>query len=229
MSGRLLQQPDRPQDRADDLESFVHIIVYLAFRYQESAIPDVDLARVMAAVYDQYVDSDIPTGGVGKTAFFRKDQGNLDPRVVNASFPAPLAGLINDLRSVFFDLYSPEPPHPKTFHSAVKAQRMLAEIEAHTKRVADTLQGLNESSEELLEAFDQALSRVDWPKGENAKPAVDRLPRTYKAELTTQIEHSRQRESQITKRKFDGGDENGGDSSNKRPHSMVDRDRAEKL
>lgn len=148
MSGRLLQEPDRPQGHADDLEGFVHVIVYLAFRYQKSTIPDVDLARILAEVYDQCVDSDVPTGGEGKKAFFQGSK--LDQDVVNASFPAPLADLISDFRDVFSDIYPSKPSAPRTYFSMTKKQKRLAEIEAHTKRVADTLKALNDSSWQFL-------------------------------------------------------------------------------
>lgn len=211
MSGRLLQKPDRPQDRADDLESFVHVIVYLVFRCQKSVIPDIDLARTMAAVYDQFVDSNIPAGGEGKRAFFLGSEGKLEPRVVNASFPAPLADLIDDLRESFAVLYWPKPLDPRRFFSAVEKQKRLAEIEDHEKRVTDASKALNNSSEKLLGLFDDALARDDWPEGENAKPAVDRLPRTaYKTGVATQIDPSEYCGSHVTKRKLygDGDDSN---------------------
>ncbi|EIM81458.1 uncharacterized protein STEHIDRAFT_161648 [Stereum hirsutum FP-91666 SS1] len=217
MSGRLLQGPDRPQDRVDDLEGFVHAIVYLAFRYQKSTIPDVDLARITAEVYDQYVDSGIPKGGEGKKAFF---QGStLDQDVVDASFPAPLADLISDLRDVFSYIYSSKPSVPRTYFSATKKQKRLAEIEAHTKRVADTLKALNDSSNELVEVFTHSLKRADWPRGDNVNTAMDHLPRTRNTGMMTQIDTGRQLKFHVPKRKRDGDS-----SSFKRIQSMVNRD-----
>lgn len=78
MSTRLLQEPTEEQDRADYLEAFVHVPVYLAFRFQKSSVLAHDLARIMATIYDQQVDSDIPKGGMGKMAFFRGDLEHLE-------------------------------------------------------------------------------------------------------------------------------------------------------
>lgn len=114
MSGVSLRYPFKPNDLADDLESFVHIVCYNALRFhrhnmsrpevnlrlQEAALKDANLKNETLAkwislmYYDSTTDvGDIPVGGRDK--LMRIQAGDAGFKMQNDN--SPLAVLINDL------------------------------------------------------------------------------------------------------------------------------------
>ncbi|KAH8998184.1 hypothetical protein EDB92DRAFT_1337114 [Lactarius akahatsu] len=101
---RLRNPSMRPHEVSDDLESFFWVLLYMVVKCR--SVGKIDLSQDMQSVFDQSEDMDddgIIRGGRGKLHCLR--QGVLGPRIVRGFVQTPCKNIIEDLRSLFNNLY----------------------------------------------------------------------------------------------------------------------------
>ncbi|KAH9017118.1 hypothetical protein EDB83DRAFT_2571598 [Lactarius deliciosus] len=184
-----LQKPSiRPHEVSDDLESFFWVLLYLVAKCRGPK----NLSKQMQIVFDQSDDMDddgIIRGGRGKLYCLR--QGTLGPRIVHGFVQTPCKDIIEDLRSLFNNLYlyvEPLADITPSMELDINSDREKDE------RVQDAIKKLR-SSEEVLSIINEHLessleSRWDDNDGSrdkvkfrpNPNPAASRNRRKRKAE-----------------------------------------------
>ncbi|KAH9174768.1 hypothetical protein EDB89DRAFT_2241537 [Lactarius sanguifluus] len=183
----LLQKPSiRPHEVSDDLESFFWVLLYLVAKCRGPR----NVSKQMQIVFDQSDDMDddgIIGGGTGKLNCLRQAAQALGPRIVHGFVQTPCKDIIEELRSLFNNLYLyVEPPADITpsMELDIKSDREKDE------RVQDAVKKL-QSSEEVLSIINEHLkSRWDDNDGSHYKdrfrpspdPATSRNRRKRKAE-----------------------------------------------
>ncbi len=101
---RLLDPTTRPHEVSDDLESFFWVLLYLVVKCRNAV--KADFSEDMRDVFDQHTNMDrdgIVKGGKGKLTCLR--QGPFPSRIVKILVKTPCRNIIEELRSLFHDLY----------------------------------------------------------------------------------------------------------------------------
>lgn len=178
LSGLLLLNPSKDHERADDLESALHVLVYVAFRYHNSSLSDEALIDQMQDVFDNFVTiDDVHSAGAGKHRFFLGDRLSA---VVAASFPEPLACLVGHLRNIFVNIYTRRPEPIRD--SARPRERMLGQGSwdryDEDQKLAETYLS---ASDTVIEAFKECLAMDGWGDEEAPKDRLERMPKTARA------------------------------------------------
>ncbi|TFY67989.1 hypothetical protein EVJ58_g1287 [Rhodofomes roseus] len=98
MSARLLRNPGKRHEVADDLESFVHVLNWMCFRFclhDLSEKPDILKTCILALYEEQGVENDEEIGGTHKRKQIRSGEPpiEVDP-------DTPLSELLKDLASI---------------------------------------------------------------------------------------------------------------------------------
>ncbi|KAH9174774.1 hypothetical protein EDB89DRAFT_1904348 [Lactarius sanguifluus] len=151
---RLQEPSTRPHEVSDDLESFFWVLLYLVAKCKG---PE-NLSKQMQIVFDQHDDMDddgIIRGGRGKLYCLR--QTALDRMVVRGFVQSPCKDIIEELRSLFNNLYRHVQPLADTtpsVQSDIKFERDQDEC------VQDAVKKLR-SSEKVLSIIDEHLVH-DW-------------------------------------------------------------------
>ncbi|TFY83845.1 hypothetical protein EWM64_g159 [Hericium alpestre] len=129
ISTAILQENGKVHKLSDDLESFLHVILYHALRYRAACASIFTLRADMEIVFEssKVGEGGRIVGGDGKRNFFSYDLFN--EKILARVLPPPLAKLIAGMRMVFSDIYSAEKP----WGSAEKEEkaRKLLETSAH--------------------------------------------------------------------------------------------------
>ncbi|EIM81444.1 uncharacterized protein STEHIDRAFT_171813 [Stereum hirsutum FP-91666 SS1] len=165
----------KDHERADDLESALHVLVYVAFRYHNSSLSDEALIDQMQDVFDNFVTvDDVHSGGAGKHRFFLGDRLS---GVVAASFPEPLACLVGHLRNIFVNIYTRRPEPIRD--SARPRERMLGQRSwdryHEDQKLAETYLS---TSDTVIETFKECLAMGGWGDEEAPKDRLERMPKT---------------------------------------------------
>ncbi|KAH9017122.1 hypothetical protein EDB83DRAFT_192136 [Lactarius deliciosus] len=151
---RLQEPSTRPHEVSDDLESFFWVLLYLVAKCRG---PE-NLSKQMQIVFDQHDDMDddgIIRGGRGKLYCLR--QTALDRMVVRGFVQSPCKDIIEELRSLFNNLYRHVQPLADTtpsVQSDIKFERDQDES------VQDAVKKLR-SSEKVLSIINDHLV-YDW-------------------------------------------------------------------
>ncbi|TFY79822.1 hypothetical protein EWM64_g4184 [Hericium alpestre] len=130
MSRASLEKSDKPQELSDDLEAFFHVLLYHVLRYRTASKQLRLLQGRMQEIFDESVQDEkgFFHGGGGKLHFFR--MGFFDAEDIAAILPAPLAGLIEELRDIFNVFYWPKTrragPSPEAREAAREKLRSSA-------------------------------------------------------------------------------------------------------
>ncbi|KAH9008633.1 hypothetical protein EDB83DRAFT_488406 [Lactarius deliciosus] len=149
---RLRNPSMRPHEVSDDLESFFWVLLYMVVKCR--SIEKINLSQDMQSVFDQSEDMDddgIIRGGRGKLNCPR--EGVLGPRIIRGFVQTPCKNIIEDLRSLFNNLYRHiEPPADiiPSMQSDIDSDREQDE------RVQDAVKKLR-SSEEVLRIINEHL------------------------------------------------------------------------
>ncbi|KAH9961812.1 hypothetical protein BC827DRAFT_1267471 [Russula dissimulans] len=113
-AARLIDPITRRHNLADDLESFLWVLLYQVTKHRNTAC--MDLSSEMWNIFNSHTttnrDGD-PRGGVGKLCFLRGLE--LHPEVVKLFVKTPCRNIIEELRDLFHDLYlnvGLRPPYP---------------------------------------------------------------------------------------------------------------------
>ncbi|KAH9174765.1 hypothetical protein EDB89DRAFT_469874 [Lactarius sanguifluus] len=184
---RLRDSSTRPHEVSDDLESFFWVLLYLVVKCK--SVGKINLSQNMQSVFDQSDDTDddgITRGGRGKLYCLR--QGDLGPVIVEFLVETPCRDIIEELRSLFDNLYRHVQPFADTIprmQSRIKSKRDQDES------VQDALMKLR-SSEEVLSIINKHLdSTGSWDVDNDGSlykvkfrpdPATSRNRRKRKAE-----------------------------------------------
>ncbi|KAI0319062.1 hypothetical protein OF83DRAFT_863265 [Amylostereum chailletii] len=101
MSVKLLMSPaGHEHSLADDLESFVHVLVYTVLRFRPTGVKN--LVHDMNSVFDAHITIGAETtGGQGKKSFFAGSP--IEGKVFRDYVPKPCADIIRELRYLFRD------------------------------------------------------------------------------------------------------------------------------
>ncbi|KAH9020337.1 hypothetical protein EDB84DRAFT_1565760 [Lactarius hengduanensis] len=184
---RLQDSSTRPHEVSDDLESFFWVLLYLVVKCK--SVGKINLSQNMQRVFDQSEDMDddgIIRGGRGKLYCLR--EGDLGPVIVEFLVETPCRDIIEELRSLFDNLYRHVQPFADTIprvQSRIKSERDQDES------VQDALKKLR-SSEEVLSIINKHLdSTGSWDVDNDGSlykvkfrpdPATSRNRRKRKAE-----------------------------------------------
>ncbi|KAH8984954.1 hypothetical protein EDB92DRAFT_1950421 [Lactarius akahatsu] len=168
---RLQDSSTRLHEVSDDLESFFWVLLYLVVKCK--SVGKINLSQNMQSVFDQSDGDD----GIR--------QGDLGPVIVEFLVETPCRDIIEELRSLFDNLYRHVQPFANTIprvQSRIKSKRDQDES------VQDALKKLR-SSEEVLSIINKHLdSTGSWDDGSLYKvkfrpdPATSRNRRKRKAE-----------------------------------------------
>ncbi|KAH9020339.1 hypothetical protein EDB84DRAFT_1678942 [Lactarius hengduanensis] len=182
---RLRDPSTRPHEVSDDLESFFWVLLYLVAKCR--SVEKIDLSKDMQIVFDQDDDMDddgIIRGGRGKLQCLR--QTDLGPTIVDYLVKTPCKNIIEELRSLFDNLYRHVEPRAETIpwmKSNIDSKRDRDE------RVQDAVKKLR-SSEEVLAIINEHL-KPRWEVNNDGSlykvkfrpdPATSRNRRKRKAE-----------------------------------------------
>ncbi|KAH9038577.1 hypothetical protein EDB85DRAFT_2287515 [Lactarius pseudohatsudake] len=180
-----LQKPSiRPHEVSDDLESFFWVLLYLVAKCRGPR----SVSKQMQIVFDQSEDMDddgIIRGGRGKLHCLR--QGALGPRIVRGFVQTPCKDIIEDLRSLFNNLYRHiEPPADITpsMEADIKSDRQKDEkVQDAVKKLRSSEEVLRIINEHLKSSWDDKDGSFDKVKFRpNPDPAASRNRRKRKAE-----------------------------------------------
>ncbi|KAI9444193.1 hypothetical protein H4582DRAFT_1069617 [Lactarius indigo] len=186
---RLRDPSARPHEVSDDLESFFWVLLYLVVKCKSPG--KLDLSKEMQNVFDQNEDMDddgIIRGGRGKICCL--GQKDLGGAIVGSLIETPCKDIIEELRSLFNNLYRHVDPPLDTAPSMKLGIKSKRDRDA---QVQDALEKLR-SSEEVLAIIDKHLDSR-WDKSWDVKndgslykvkfrpdPAMSRNRRKRKAE-----------------------------------------------
>ncbi len=150
---RLLDPSSRPHEVSDDLESFFWVLLYLIAKCRgpEKAV----VSQQMKLVFDQYYDmgnDSITKGGSGK--FICLQGGYLPAEVVEELAETPCKDIVEELRSLFQDLYRHIPLITDT---RSKMQEKIRRKRDKDEKVQSALKMLVSSSE-VLAIIDKHLA-----------------------------------------------------------------------
>ncbi|KAH9017101.1 hypothetical protein EDB83DRAFT_191348 [Lactarius deliciosus] len=148
---RLRDPSTRPHEVSDDLESFFWVLLYLVAKCRSGKI---DLSQEMQNVFDQSDDMEDDgtiRGGRGKLHCLR--QAELSPSMIEDLVETPCKDIIEDLRSLFNNLYRHIDPRADT---APSVKSRIKSKQDRDERVQDALKKLR-SSEEVLRIIKKYL------------------------------------------------------------------------
>ncbi|KAH9017119.1 hypothetical protein EDB83DRAFT_2679871 [Lactarius deliciosus] len=182
---RLRNPSMRPHEVSDDLESFFWVLLYMVAKCRN--IGKVNLSQEMQNVFDQSDDMDddgIIRGGRGKLYCLR--QAALDPTTVEDLVKTPCKSIIEELRSLFNNLYRHIQLLADTTPSMQSSTKSKREQD---ERVQDAVKKL-QSSDKVLSIINEHL-KPRWDVDNDGSlcktqfrpaPATSRNRRKRKAE-----------------------------------------------
>ena len=177
---RLQDPVTRPHEVSDDLESFFWVLLFLVAKCRTPE--DVDLSEQMQDVFDQHYgmdDGGITRGGKGKIVCL-SGRGDLNPITIDDLVKTPCKDIIEELRSLFDDLYLHV---PQTFDGRSRIQGTIRRKREQDENVQNAIKKL-QSSEEVLAIINRHLAS-SWD--------VDDDRSLYGAQLRRDLEASRGR------------------------------------
>ncbi|KAI9444196.1 hypothetical protein H4582DRAFT_2071765 [Lactarius indigo] len=160
---RLRAPLTRPHEVSDDLESFFWVLLYLVAKCRSPG--KINLSKEVQIVFDQSEDMDddgIIRGGRGKLHCL--GQAELGPAIVESLIETPCKDIIEELRSLFNNLYRYVNPPLDTVPSMKLRIKSKRDRDA---QVQDALKKLR-SSKEVLAIIDRYLGS-GWDKSWDAK------------------------------------------------------------
>ncbi|KAI0318617.1 hypothetical protein OF83DRAFT_1056547 [Amylostereum chailletii] len=150
----------KPHKLSDDLESFLHVVVYNLMRYLPSDYKTAALVDDFKIVYDTCItDGDVRYGGKGKAAFFRGSS-----LLVNMiqGLPDGCVDLVATLRDTF----------RIAFYDLPSTRRNPTQVEVEAKNSAiDSLS----TSTLFLDTFQNCLDDKNWDEDDGLSAGKDQL------------------------------------------------------
>ncbi|KAI0310415.1 hypothetical protein OF83DRAFT_874263 [Amylostereum chailletii] len=134
----------------DDLESFVHVLVYLVLRYRPTSITRSTLRYYFDCIFKKYtIRHGKLYGGLAKGSYLTGMFFEMDE--LQESLPPPLVTLMSVLIDLFANIYMP--PHIKRSISDVTMGESLAKLE---------------SVDEFMAIFRRSLGSDGWLEDDGA-------------------------------------------------------------
>ena len=181
MSAKLLENPRKVHTLADDLESFLHVLAWIALRYIPAidSFRSIDLAADLQ-IFDEYlpVDGQLDEGGRRKSDTLAG--GSYPSRKFKPSQDTPLAALLVDLSKPFQSLYSLRPPttedRAKIGTPTIQRDNSLEFLRVRIHDYDEDIKNLASSSF-FIDAIQRALASDGWPMDDkaNLKLGIDLL------------------------------------------------------
>jgi hypothetical protein len=162
MSCRLLLSPENvPHTLADDLESFLHVLSWVALLYTSHALGPAELSHDVTRVFEaSWTDAGLSYGGASKQEFL------VAGSITKSGFHnLEMVALLRTLTATFAARYM-VPPTITKYTDQIKRDL----IPLRTQELQEQLQSL-ETSEYVLATFEAALEdRQAWPLHDKSKP-----------------------------------------------------------
>ncbi|KAI0039913.1 hypothetical protein FA95DRAFT_1550265 [Auriscalpium vulgare] len=155
ISGRRLENPHKGHEYSDDLESFIHVLVFHLLRYRPTKFEDLeDQFDKLFDDYSRKLDGTV-IGGAGKRGFFASTM--LAQEEWDRTLSPPCASLVDALRTLFEPLY-------------------MARKHISDAKMALTLEHLQNATF-MLHLFDDSLNLApEWEDDGPAEQIAFRLP-----------------------------------------------------
>ncbi|GJJ15772.1 hypothetical protein Clacol_010050 [Clathrus columnatus] len=154
--------PTTVQDLTDDVESFIHVLTWVSFRYAEHDMKDGALNNFLTSVFDDaYYEDGLAKGGRTKMNYLMSHSELTGTRFGN---PILRALLVEVTKTISFR-YRTEP-------SLEDAHNDKATLNHLVKGHEETLEKLK-SSEWIIDKFASALKLPNWPANDGAKKNRD--------------------------------------------------------
>ncbi|KAI0312763.1 hypothetical protein OF83DRAFT_1144386 [Amylostereum chailletii] len=141
----------------DDIESFVHVLVYHVLRYRPAGFPSIALAQQLHYIFDWHtvVDGQY-SGGDCKADYLRGGSYFTPTALIDSTLPSQLVALMNALRRPFRMFYLD--PECMEDYPPLVVQKALAALD---------------TANEFIAIFKAHLEVDGWPENDGA---VDQLP-----------------------------------------------------
>ncbi|KAH7920142.1 hypothetical protein BV22DRAFT_1040188 [Leucogyrophana mollusca] len=171
MSAAILQYPEQPQERKDDVESFLHVTTHTAIAYTPSDMTPDGRSTYLRDVFDEAtVEKGHIVGGTRKAD--KLGRGTYIPEKFKTT--SPLEGLLRSMSAVIGVRYRIAPTAEKRAQDARTLAKLGDKADAEDYRNAvswrydeDTKNA--DSSDWLLDALRSAVTdRAKWPEADRA-------------------------------------------------------------
>ncbi|KIJ04883.1 hypothetical protein PAXINDRAFT_103981 [Paxillus involutus ATCC 200175] len=192
MSAVLLRNPGMKHTLQDDIESFLHVLVWASIKYVPAtdAYSTADRGDDLRRLFDviDYVEDGAAIGGKTKSAAFAA--GIYPPTNFKPKRPSPLLGLLETFSSPFKSRYIAKPPTEEE-RTLVKGETQWDNQE--WRRLYDGVSLYDEhmtvlkTSEWFIKTLEKALQLESWPSDDKAQKGLD----TQTGGLYTDAQRSR--------------------------------------
>ena len=194
MSANLLENPRKIHTLTDDLESFLHVLGWIALRYvpaDDSFLP-TDRAQGLRK-FDEcvFLEGRGEQGGLGKSEALRG--GSYPWPKFKSKYSTPLPALLTDLSIPFKSLYAVQPPttedRDKTNIPKSEYDERITELSQDIRRYDRNIERL-QSSAFFINEIQETLDKKDWPVDDMADPnlpiaSLTRITRIQRQRQTT--------------------------------------------
>ncbi|GJJ09168.1 hypothetical protein Clacol_003390 [Clathrus columnatus] len=159
ISCRLLKDPTASQGLTDDVESFIHVITWVSFRYAKHNLPDEAVLVFLTSVFD-YAWSG--KDGLTKGGDTKMNYLNFPSQLMKTEFENPLLKmLLTKITKTISFRYRAEPSLEDADDDEVTLDRLL---NAYKKRL-----GTLNNSEWIINELASVLKSPNWPANDEAK------------------------------------------------------------
>ncbi|KIJ13561.1 hypothetical protein PAXINDRAFT_13524 [Paxillus involutus ATCC 200175] len=177
MSAMLLRNPGMKHTLQDDIESFLHVLVWASIKYVPATNAysaeerGSDLRRIFDAI--DFVKDGAAIGGTIKSAAFAA--GTYPPPNFKPKRPSPLLGLLEAFSSPFKSRYIAKPP---TEEERARVERVGDWTDKEFRRLSDKVSQYDEdmtilkTSEWFIKTLEKALQTDGWPSDDKAEKGL---------------------------------------------------------
>ncbi|KAF9231689.1 hypothetical protein BU15DRAFT_55848 [Melanogaster broomeanus] len=174
MSAALLRDRHKVQDLTDDLESFLHVLMWMTIRYVPSNLSPEQRNKYLKTMFDEYYQmTEGPEGGDSKGD--KLGAKNYIPAKLTLNSPSPLLGILNQLSDVFIAIYGPNPTERdvQVFESIL--QSPLSEfretiLQNHVCYLHQQRLERSKDSTWFINTMEEALGNEHWPDQDASNP-----------------------------------------------------------
>ncbi|GJJ15905.1 hypothetical protein Clacol_010183 [Clathrus columnatus] len=181
ISCRLLKDPTAAQGLTDDVESFIHVLTWVSFRYAKHNLGGGALESFLGSVFDHayYEEDGLVRGGDNKMNYLTSPSQLMETEFGNLL----LKGLLLNITDTIATRYRRPPTLRDADDDEATLDRLLNARQKRLKKLED--------SEWIINEFASVLKLPDWPANDEAR----KHEITHTSRLTTHIEGSLKRKS----------------------------------
>jgi len=176
MSAVLLRNPSMTHTLQDDIESFLHVLVWASIKYVPAtdAYSAADRGDDLLRLFDVigYVEDGAAIGGKAKADALGR--GTYPPTIFKPKQPSPLFKLLRDFAEPFKSRYMEQPPTEEE-RTLVNLQGGSVEIQIRRLFVQKYHKdmALLTTSEWFIQTLENALQSEGWPGDDKAQKGLD--------------------------------------------------------